>query len=615
VSQPRAEPRQADTSFDSQTTIGRHFESEPAGAPPTPREPSRRLRRLNHACQRLRHPAIRLPVILDTASGVVRIPVSGRRRASAGARGTQGRGVLTDRRWVSSRAVRVGASAPSTVVKAGLQRRARRQILELGCLVPCQASARGVDVRELQTDYLVVGAGATGMAFTDVLISESDVSVVMVDRRHRPGGHWNDGYPFVRLHQPSVLYGVLSRPLGLDRIDESGANAGFYERATGPELCAYYGQVLDEQLIQSGQVRFYGMHDYLGGRHGEHHLRSRLTGAMTTMRVRRRLVDATYIESAIPATHSPPFLSDPDAVVVTPNDLVSLPAGPPGFTVIGAGKTAMDTCCWLVDNGVDPDRIRWIRARDPWTNDRAVMQPLRLVGGFVEWVAAMTAACAAATDLRDMCLRMEDGGALVRLDPGVEPTCWRGAILSATERATLSGIGRVVRMGHVRHVGTTAIELEQGTIPTEAGHVHIDCTAAGVGCLPNRTVFQHDRITLQYIQTGNAPCNAALIGWAEANRDDDAERNLLCPPNGFTAAADARNLAQQWATTQRATTTWSAEPDLRSWLSTCRLSPFGNARPHLDDKAINALTRTSQHRDAAAANLDRLLAPLGTTSV
>ena len=48
--------------------------------------------------------------------------------------------------------------------------------------------------------------------------------------------------------------------------------------------------------------------------------------------------------------------------------------------MIGAGKTAMDTCCWLVDNGVDPDAIRWIRPRDSWTNDRAAIQPLRLVG-------------------------------------------------------------------------------------------------------------------------------------------------------------------------------------------------------------------------------------------
>ena len=92
-------------------------------------------------------------------------------------------------------------------------------------------------MQEIETDYLVVGAGASGMAFTDALIGVTDREVVMVDRRHRPGGHWNDDYSFVRLHQPSALYGVASRPLGQDRIDEWGINAGFYERATAAEIC------------------------------------------------------------------------------------------------------------------------------------------------------------------------------------------------------------------------------------------------------------------------------------------------------------------------------------------------------------------------------------------
>ena len=86
--------------------------------------------------------------------------------------------------------------------------------------------------RELETDYLVVGAGASGMAFTDTLLAEPDADVVLVDRRHQPGGHWLDAYPFVRLHQPSAYYGVNSMTLGNDRIDDSGPNAGFYERAT-----------------------------------------------------------------------------------------------------------------------------------------------------------------------------------------------------------------------------------------------------------------------------------------------------------------------------------------------------------------------------------------------
>src|SRR5690349_18244659 len=90
--------------------------------------------------------------------------------------------------------------------------------------------AEGARVHELETDYLVVGAGASGMAFVDSLLSSSASEVVLVERRHRPGGHWLDAYPFVRLHQPSAYYGVNSRVLGTNRIDETGPNAGFYER-------------------------------------------------------------------------------------------------------------------------------------------------------------------------------------------------------------------------------------------------------------------------------------------------------------------------------------------------------------------------------------------------
>ena len=59
-----------------------------------------------------------------------------------------------------------------------------------------------MDTNPIETDYLVVGAGATAMAFVDTLLSKSDSQVVMVDRHHRPGGHWNHAYSYVGLHQP-----------------------------------------------------------------------------------------------------------------------------------------------------------------------------------------------------------------------------------------------------------------------------------------------------------------------------------------------------------------------------------------------------------------------------
>jgi cation diffusion facilitator CzcD-associated flavoprotein CzcO len=120
-------------------------------------------------------------------------------------------------------------------------------------MVAAEASTMATHI--LDTDYLVVGAGAAGMAFTDALTADADVDVIVIDRRHAPGGHWNDAYPFVRLHQPSSYYGVNSLPLGADTIDTDGLNAGMYERASGPEICGYYDRVMHSRLVPSDTTR------------------------------------------------------------------------------------------------------------------------------------------------------------------------------------------------------------------------------------------------------------------------------------------------------------------------------------------------------------------------
>jgi cation diffusion facilitator CzcD-associated flavoprotein CzcO len=79
----------------------------------------------------------------------------------------------------------------------------------------------------LETDYLVIGTGASAMAFVDTLLDEQPLAhVLMVDRLHRPGGHWNHAYPWVRVHQPSAWYGVASRELANGEKDQVGLNAG-----------------------------------------------------------------------------------------------------------------------------------------------------------------------------------------------------------------------------------------------------------------------------------------------------------------------------------------------------------------------------------------------------
>src|SRR3954464_6911137 len=116
--------------------------------------------------------------------------------------------------------------------------------------------------RTVETDYLVVGAGAMGMAFTDALIDHADVHVTLVERRHAAGGHWLDAYPFVQLHQASVFYGVASTVLGSGAVQQKGPEAGLQERARVSEILAYYDDVLHRRFIASGRVTFLAGSEY-----------------------------------------------------------------------------------------------------------------------------------------------------------------------------------------------------------------------------------------------------------------------------------------------------------------------------------------------------------------
>jgi putative NAD(P)-binding protein len=459
---------------------------------------------------------------------------------------------------------------------------------------------------EIETDYLVVGAGATGMAFTDALIAESDVDVVMVDRRHRPGGHWLDAYPFVRLHQPSAYYGVNSRVLGNDHIDETGPNAGFYERSTAAEICDYFNRVLDEQLLASGQVRFFPMSDYRGVDANGHRFVSLLTGAETTVRVRRKLVDATYVESSIPSRHTPAYEVDDGVVLVPPNDLVDLGEPASGFTIIGAGKTAMDTCNWLLDAGVAPDAIRWARPRDGWYFNRVFMQPLDLVGSYMQLQATWVEHTAACEDATDFAHRLEADDVLVRIDPTVEPGVFRGATLSTLELGSLRQVEQVVRLGRVRRIGTNRIVFDDGELPTDAGQVYVDCTAVGLRPAPARPVFETDRITMQYVTIGVAPWSAATIAAVEAKHDDDTHKNELCPPVVFSGEANSLlPIAQAGISGLMAR---AAEADLAAWTERCRLNPARGAADHLDDPRVqSSFTSLATNLGPALQNLERVL--------
>ena len=456
----------------------------------------------------------------------------------------------------------------------------------------------------IEADYLVVGAGAMGLAFADVVLNETDATLAIVDRYGSPGGHWTRAYPYVRLHQPSAFYGVNSRPLGSGAQDTRGWNAGLFELASGAEVVAYFDQVMNQQLLPSGRVQFFPMCEYAEG--GV--IVSLVSGEVQEVKV-RKVVDATYSKVDVPSTRPPAFDVAGEAKCVPPNALTTIDTTPAGYVVIGAGKTGMDACLWLLGTGVAPDDITWIMPRDAWLLDRATIQPGpdffgSTVGGF----ALQMEAAALATSIDDLFERLEATGQLLRLDKGIRPTMYRCATVSIAELEQLRRIDGIVRLGRVRSIGAQEIVLDSGTIATSPDVLHIDCAADGLKRRPAVPVFAGDRITLQNVRTCQPTFSAAFIGHADTAYQDEAEKNELCTPVPYP------NSDLDWLPMTLANTInvarWNSDPGLGAWLRGSRLDAYSQAslggEPNADQLEI--LRKIGENTPPAITNLERLLA-------
>ncbi len=465
-------------------------------------------------------------------------------------------------------------------------------------------------VNEIATDYLVVGAGATAMAFVDTLLSESDADIVMVDRRYRPGGHWNDAYPFVRLHQPSAFYGVNSRELSSWAKDTIGLNAGFYGLASGSDVLSHFEQVMQERFLPSGRVHWLPMSEYSASADGTHEVTSLTNGEDTRIVVRKKFVDGTHAQTAIPATHAPKYAVASAVTCIPPNRLPDIRRPYTAYTVIGSGKTGMDSCLWLLQHGVSPSRIRWIMPRDAWLLNRADMQPG--AEDFEHSIAATIGqfeAIAEATSLADLFAKLEARAVLMRIDKTVEPTTYRCAVVSPAELAELQRIKDIVRLGHVRAVAPTQIDLDQGSLPADPDTLYVDCSAGAIVQPPPVPIFDGDRINLLMVRWCQPLFSAALIAFVESHFHNQAEMNALCTV--VPSPERPVDWLRMWAVTLSNTGRWRQHEALNAWLSQCRLNNvtamLRGVRP--DDTAkFERLKEAAVKGGAAAAKLPALLA-------
>ncbi|MEM9935247.1 MAG: DUF2855 family protein [Bacteroidota bacterium] len=454
----------------------------------------------------------------------------------------------------------------------------------------------------LQTDYLVIGCGATAMAFVDTLLAETtEDQILIVDRNPKPGGHWNFAYPFVTLHQPSTFYGVSSRELSDGLINESGMNKGLHSLANLDQIQSYYHAVMEETFLPSGRIQYFPECDYKG----EHKFESLKTGEKYEVEVRKKVVDTTYYQAAVPATHTPNFEIAEGVQFMPINGLVDVKEDPEGYVVVGGGKTGIDACLYLLENGTDPDKISWIMPRDAWLTNRQYTQPgMDFFEGTMGSQADQMEAMATAKSIEDMYEKLEAAEVVIRIDQDIFPKMFHGATVSKPEVKALRKIRDIIRLGRVQRIETDQIIFEQGTLPTTPNHIHVDCSASALTNLVMKPIFEEKLITPQTIRSYQPTFSASMIAYVEANYKDVATKNKICQ------VVQLPNHATDWVpmteTQMLNQFTWSKDKKLRRWMRENRLDGFGKMITEMDrsdTKKMEIMGRIRKNSVPALLNL------------
>jgi hypothetical protein len=244
----------------------------------------------------------------------------------------------------------------------------------------------------------------------------------------------------------------------------------------------------------------------------------------------------------------------------------------------------MDAVTWLLDRGVAPDTVTWIRPRDTWSLNRAFFQPGR--PRTFEGVVLQLEAMVASSTVDEVYERLESHELMLRIDPDVAPTMMKGGTLSVRELEQLRRVRDVIRLGHVERIEPDRIVLEHGTVPTTPDTVHVHCAAAGLSDNLPQPVFSDDTVTLQLVTRVSLTLSGALQGVLEASGRSTEEKNRLCPPTVMPHTPfDYLRVVLAGIGTELG---WQEAPELQAWLDGSRLNLM-HGLENADPATVHAL--------------------------
>jgi hypothetical protein len=235
--------------------------------------------------------------------------------------------------------------------------------------------------------------------------------------------------------------------------------------------------------------------------------------------------------------------------------------------------------------------------------NRALIQPDPAI--YLGMVADLMRAASSAESLPALFFALEDAGIMLRIDRSVTPSMAKAPTLGTWELDLLRTVVNVVRRGHIDTVHRGRLDFADGPLRVADDALVVNCAADGLKLAPRLPIWGPEAITLQPIRAGFPCFGAALAGYVEATRDEDADKNRLCPPSSFG------NTLTDWARMNvlgtRAAASFGSEPDIKAWsnrvaLNPARIPPEYGSSPALDD----ALDRLQTHAAPGLARLEAL---------
>lgn len=485
----------------------------------------------------------------------------------------------------------------------------------------------GSSSTEVSADYVLLGGGALGLGFADVLLKEDPAATILcVDRAPAVGGHWQFSYPFVRLHQPSVLYGAASLPLGADFVETHGRSKGMLEMASGAEILAYYDKLYREILLPTGRFTFLSLHEMdwasLDLEWKEGGVRctatSLVTGDRITLKAYRKFVDSTYEQVTVPSQRLPPFAVDPAVRCLQLGLLPEAAANgwireAPRICIFGAGKTGIDAVLWLLDRGIPPDRLSWVMPRDQYFYPREALNPLvpafqPLIGRVESETRKAIRECGTPREFLDRLLAC---GGIVQLDPddtcAPEPTMFHGCSVTTSEISAMRSVKDIIRKGRCTSISPAGLHFPSGLLhPMPPGTLYIDGTNPRVAPNPPIPVFIGRKITIQMVLRLHPTFSTALL----ARLESDASLSIS-QKNAMSATlphcdAPWEILLMRYVSNRNAAS-WMRHEPTRNWLAGCRL--FGGwlkakpARGKAGEKAARAIVEAAEGEEERLGRL------------